>query len=129
MRFGLKITRIRGDLLIPPNMARLVKVASAKADRLIQTDPLPKKGTVFRHVLDVLRDAEGQMTARQIVEVMLRAKGAANPDTKEVRRLAASVQTCLQSHNVRTVRTIGEGIPGRRIVSPANGAAVKGRSL
>jgi hypothetical protein len=110
-------------------MARLVKVASAKADRLIQTDPLPKKGTVFRHVLDVLRDAEGQMTARQIVEVMLRAKGAANPDTKEVRRLAASVQTCLQSHNVRTVRTIGEGIPGRRIVSPANGAAVKGRSL
>jgi hypothetical protein len=125
----LKITRIRGDLLIPPNMARLVKVASAKADRLIQTDPLPKKGTVFRHVLDVLRDAEGQMTARQIVEVMLRAKGAANPDTKEVRRLAASVQTCLQSHNVRTVRTIGEGIPGRRIVSPANGAAVKGRSL
>jgi hypothetical protein len=83
------------------------------AVRRRKPNPRFKRGTVFRYVLDVLRTAKEPMTARQIVEAMLRAKGIANPDVKEVRRLAASVQTCLQSHNGKTVRTVGDGIPGR----------------
>jgi hypothetical protein len=42
MRFGLKITRIRGDLLILTNMARSAKAASLSRVCLIQSEPLPK---------------------------------------------------------------------------------------
>lgn len=35
------------------------------------------------------------MTARQVTEAMLRARRIADPDKAEVRRLIATVQTCL----------------------------------
>ena len=83
------------------------------AVRRRKPNPWFKRGTVFRLVLDMLRVAQKPMTAREIVEAMLRAKGVLDPDPKDVRRLAASVQTCLQSRTGKGILRVGDGIPGR----------------
>jgi hypothetical protein len=87
------------------------------AVRRRKPNPWFKRGTVFRHVLDVLRPAQSPMTARQIVEVMLRSRGIAKPDSKDVRTFVCTVQTCLQSNSGRTVQNVAEGMPGRWRVS------------
>jgi hypothetical protein len=71
-----------------------------------------KRGTLLRHALDVLRKAQGPMTAREITERMLAARGV-NADPEGVRRLIASVQASLQNHEGKTVNRVGEGTPGR----------------
>src|ERR1700687_4724173 len=83
------------------------------AVRRRKPNPWFKRGTVFRLVLDMLRVAQKPMTAREIVEAMLRAKGVLDPDPKDARRLAASVQTCLQSRTGKGILRVGDGIPGR----------------
>ena len=83
------------------------------AVRRRKPNPWFKRGTVFRAVLDVLRYAPAPMTARQIVESMLRAKGITKPDRKDVRAFVTTVQTCLQSNAGRTVVNVAEGMPGR----------------
>jgi hypothetical protein len=83
------------------------------AVRRRKPNPWFKRGTVFRHVLDVMRGATAPMTARQIVEAMLSAKDIAKPDRKDVRAFVTTVQTCLQSNSGRTVRNVAEGMPGR----------------
>lgn len=83
------------------------------AVRRRKPNPWFKRGTVFRHVLDVLRIATEPMTARQVTEAMLRARRIGSPDKAEVRRLITTVQTCLQSNSGRTVQNVAEGMPGR----------------
>jgi hypothetical protein len=80
-------------------------------------NPWFKRGTVLRRVLDVLRAADGPMTAREIVQAMLVAKGIENAKPSDVRGLTGSVQACLQNHNGGTVRNVAEGMPGRWILS------------
>jgi hypothetical protein len=72
-----------------------------------------KRGTLLRHALDVLRKAQGPLTAREITERMLAARGVTNVNPKDMRGLIASVQTSLQLHNGKSVRKVGEGIPSR----------------
>jgi hypothetical protein len=83
------------------------------AVRRRKPNPWFKRGTIFRHVLDVLRDAQGPMTARQITVAMLQEARVGKPDPKDVRAFVTSVQTCLQSNNGRTVKNVAEGMPGR----------------
>jgi hypothetical protein len=73
-----------------------------------------RRGTILRHALEMLRKAQGPLTAREIAERMLAAKGARDDASpKALRSLTASVQTSLQNHNGKTVRLVGQGMPGR----------------
>jgi len=81
-------------------------------------NPWFKRGTVLRIVLDVLRAADGPLTAREIVRAMLVAKGVEDAKSSDVRGVVCSVQQCLQNHNGTTVRDVAEGMPGRWILSP-----------
>lgn len=77
-----------------------------------------KRGTLLRHALDVLRAAEGPLTAREVTIRMLAAKGVANQSAKAVRDLIGSVKASLQNHEGRGVAA-GYGDPMRWTVSSA----------
>jgi hypothetical protein len=77
------------------------------------------RGTILRHALDVLRKAQGPLTAREITGHMLAERGV-EADAKPMRSLIASVQTSLQNHEGKTVVRVGEGLPGRWTVSGKN---------
>ena len=62
------------------------------AVRRRKPNPWFKRGTVFRHALDVLRTAEELLTARQIAERMITAKGVTDASAKAVRDLAGSIK-------------------------------------
>jgi hypothetical protein len=81
-------------------------------------NPWFKRGTVLRLVLEVLRAADGPLTAREIVQAMLIAHGVEDAKSGDVRGLTTTVQTCLQHHKDGTVRNVAQGIPGRWILSP-----------
>jgi hypothetical protein len=83
------------------------------AVRRRQPNPWFKRGTVFRHALDVMRQAEGPMTAREITLAMLAAAGVTDASPKAVRDLIGSVNSNLQNKRGSTVETIGEGMPVR----------------
>jgi hypothetical protein len=73
-----------------------------------------RRGTIMRHALDVLRKSQTALTAREIAECMLVARGARDEASpKALRSLTVSVQASLQNHNGKTVRNVGEGMPGR----------------
>jgi hypothetical protein len=63
------------------------------AVRRRRPNPWFKRGTVFRHALDVLRDAHGPLTAREITERMLAAKGVTDTDQRAVRDLIGAVNS------------------------------------
>jgi hypothetical protein len=82
------------------------------ARRRYKGNGLFKRGTIIQHALDVLRKAQGPLTAREITEQMLAARDV-KADAKAMRSLMASVQTSLQNHESKTVFRIGDGIPSR----------------
>jgi hypothetical protein len=72
-----------------------------------------KRGTLFRHALEVLRDAQGPMTAREITLAMLAAQGVHDATAKQVRDLQGGVQTALRYQVGKAVETVGEGMPAQ----------------
>ncbi len=88
-------------------------VTRIAARRRYKTNGLFKRGTILRNALDALRQAQGPLTAREITERMLAARGVPAPAAKTMRSLIASVQTSLQNHDGKTVGRLGDGIPGR----------------
>ncbi len=94
-------------------------VTRIAARRRYKTNGLFRRGTIIRHALDVLRKAQGPLTAREITERMLAARGA-TADAKAMRSLIASVQTSLQNHEGKSVSKVGEGMPGRWRVNQSN---------
>ncbi len=72
-----------------------------------------KRGTILRRALEVLRKAQGPLTAREITERMLAARGVSAPAPKAMRGLIAGVQTSLVNHEGKSVDRVGEGLPGR----------------
>jgi hypothetical protein len=89
------------------------------AVRRRKPNPWFKRGTVFRHALDVLRVAERPLTGREIAERMLAAKGIAITDDnrKAVRDLWGGVNSSLRNHEGDTVKVVGEGSPARWIIA------------
>jgi hypothetical protein len=81
--------------------------------RRYKGNPWFKRGTLFRHAVDALRNAKEPMTARQMAEHMLATKGVSGVASKAVTDLAASVLASLQNNNGNTVRRVGEGVPAR----------------
>jgi hypothetical protein len=72
-----------------------------------------KRGTLFRHALDVLRVAHEPLTTREVVLAMLRARGLSEPTTKQVRDLYGAVQSSLRNCNGKSVVRIGDRVPMR----------------
>jgi hypothetical protein len=99
-------------LLVPGYNVRPIAVRRRKPN------PWFKRGTVLRRVLDVLRAADGPLTAREIVQAMLIAKDIKDAKPDDVRAFVTTVQTCLACHDGGTVRNVAAGIPGRWILSP-----------
>jgi hypothetical protein len=83
------------------------------AVRRRKLNPWFKRGTVFRHALDVLRTATEPLTAREITFSMLSAAGVANPDPKAARDLVGSVNSSLQNNDGNSVQRVGDGIPAK----------------
>jgi hypothetical protein len=77
-----------------------------------------KRGTLFRHALDVLRPAEGPLTTREVVLAMLRANGVAEPSAKQLSDLYGGVQSSLRSGNGKCVARVGEGARMRWKIMP-----------
>jgi hypothetical protein len=72
-----------------------------------------KRGTIFRHALDVLRAAERPLTVNEITERMLTAKGVTNPDHDAKADLQVAVTSSLRNHSGKTVKNTAQGIPAR----------------
>lgn len=83
------------------------------AVRRRKLNPWFKRGTVFRASLDVLREAEGPLTARQITERLLASKNVTNASKRAVRDLACGVTASLRNHNGKSVQVVGDGMPAR----------------
>jgi hypothetical protein len=97
-------------LLVPGYDVRPIAIRRRK------TNPWFKRGTVLRHGLEVLRKAQRPMTAREITEAMLVAKGISDAPRKAVSNLTASVQSCLHKYKGGFIRSVGEGMPGRWVL-------------
>jgi hypothetical protein len=112
-----RLQKLQSDMLSIEAVIRLVapsyNMKSIAARRRYKSNQFFDRGTVIRHALDVLRGATEPMTARQITERMLAARGIADAKPKQIRDLQASVLRSLKSYEGRGVETVGEGIPAR----------------
>jgi hypothetical protein len=79
--------------------------------RRYQGNPWFKRGTLFRHAMEVMRQADKTLTSREIAECMLRARSINNLSRRVVRDFSNSIQASLRNHDGGLVKTIGEGIP------------------
>jgi hypothetical protein len=68
------------------------------AVRRRKANPWFKRGTVLRHVLEVLRKAEAPMIPREITEHLLTARGVTDAERAQVVQLTKSVLSALQTH-------------------------------
>jgi hypothetical protein len=71
-----------------------------------------KRGTLWRSVLDVLREAKEPLTTRQVTNRVLAAKGVQGPTPKAVRDLEGAVRAALRSHEDTLTATTNE-VPAR----------------
>jgi hypothetical protein len=94
-------------MLQPGYSVRAIAVRRRKAN------PWFRRGTIYRHALDVLRAAQGPLTAREIAEAMPAKQGATGVSGKRVIDLGGSVLSSLRKHKDRGVVVVGEGVPAR----------------
>jgi hypothetical protein len=76
-------------------------------------NPWFRRGTVYRAALDVLRAAPSPMTATEVAEAMLAAKGITDAPARKVSNLGQGVMASFRNHKDSTVVTVGEGTPAR----------------
>ena len=86
-------------------------VRAIAARRRVQGNPWFKRGTLFRHALDVLRAAPEPMTVRQITDAVMAAKGITTATAKQRNGIEAGVRASLEDHAGKTVQRVGEGVP------------------
>lgn len=84
--------------------------------RRYNPNPLFKRGTVFRAVLGVLRDAPEPMTAEEVCVALFRSKGVLEPSRDQRRHLYGAVNASLQNNAGKSVEAT-EGRPRRWRVS------------
>jgi len=99
-------------MLQPGYSVRAIAVRRRKAN------PWFRRGTIYRRALDVLRAAQGPLTAREVAEAMLAKQGATGVPKKRVIDLAGSVLSSLRKHKDRGVVAVGEGLPAQWMILP-----------
>ncbi|WP_292529236.1 hypothetical protein [Methylocystis sp.] len=88
------------------------------AVRRRKPNPYFKRGTIFRSVLEILRDAPTPLTASEITSRLLASKDVSQPSREDFRNLFGGVQASLRNNDGKTVRAIGEGKPARWELMP-----------
>jgi hypothetical protein len=88
-------------------------VRAIAARRRVRSNPWFKRGTLFRHALDVLRAAPGPMTVREITDAVLAAKAITDATPDHRKGIEAGVRASLEDHAGKTVQRVGEGVPKR----------------
>jgi len=81
--------------------------------RRVQGNPWFKRGTMFRHALDAMRQAGKPLTVREITDAVMTAQRIADATTKQRAGLEAAIRSCLESNVGKTVQRVGEGVPKR----------------
>jgi hypothetical protein len=76
-----------------------------------------KRGTLLRHVLDLLRKAERPLSPREIALQLLEAKGVTSAAPKDISRLTGSILSALQNHKGKGLVTNAQTSPVRWSVS------------
>jgi hypothetical protein len=94
-------------------------VRSIAAKRKNLANPYFKKGTVFRAVLEVLRDASAPMTSTEIVTALFRLRGIENAPREAQRTMFGAVHSSLINHQGKTIERLGEDKPARWIIAAA----------
>jgi hypothetical protein len=94
-------------LLVPGYDVRPIAVRRRKQN------PWFRRGTVLRHALDTMRAADRPLTAREITERMVQAKGVQNPNPSAIRALASGVSSCLQHYRERGIAAHDQSMPCR----------------
>jgi hypothetical protein len=87
-------------------------VRSIAARRKNNPTPLFKRGTLFRAVLGVLREAAAPMTADDIGLALFRSRGVEKPPIDQRRRLYGAVNSGLENHRGKMVER-DDGSPRR----------------
>ncbi len=88
------------------------------AVRRRKPNPYFKRGTIFRHVLELLRDAPGPLTASEITARLFTSKGVSEPSREDFRNLFGGVHASLRNNEEKNVQTVGEGVPTRWKLMP-----------
>jgi len=88
-------------------------VRSISIRRRVQGNPWFKRGTMFRHALDALRQAKAPMTVRELTEAVMVAKGITEASPKQRGNLEATLRSCLETNAGKTVQRNGDGVPHR----------------
>jgi hypothetical protein len=81
--------------------------------RRVRSNPWFKRGTLFRHALDVLRAAPGAMTVREFTDAVMAIRVSRTPRRTSARGIEAGVRASLEDHAGKTVQRVGEGVPKR----------------
>jgi hypothetical protein len=67
-----------------------------------------KRGTIFRAVLEVLRDAEAPISTDEIATVLLRSKGVQEPTREQRLEIEGAIASSLAGNNGKSVRYEGD---------------------
>jgi hypothetical protein len=88
--------------------------------RRYNPNPLFRRGTIFRAVLDVLRATPEPMSGDEIAVALLQSKGVAEPTRDQRRHMWGAVSASLRNHEGKTVEAV-EGRPRRwRLLNAAH---------
>lgn len=109
--------KLAGDMMHVEAVIKMLNpdfdVRRIAVKRRYKGNPWFKRGTLFRRSLDVLRTATKPLTAREITEAVLAARGVTDATPKEIRDLTGGIQASLQNQKGKTVEIVGEGMPMR----------------
>jgi hypothetical protein len=94
-------------LLDPSFSARGIAVRRRKPN------PWFKRGTIFRHALEAMREAQEPLTATEITARMFRNVGVENPTRDDFRTVFGGVQASLRNNEGKTVQAVGESRPAK----------------
>jgi hypothetical protein len=94
-------------ILDPTHSLRTIAVRRRKPNQWF------KRGTIWRAVLDVLRESQAPMAVGEIVQRMLDAKGIKDAPRSAVENLEGAVRASLKLHDGDAVKLVGEGTPVR----------------
>ena len=102
LRANMKHVEAVLHLLKPDFNARRIA-----ARRKNNPNPLFRRGTIFRAVLEALREAPEPMTADELVTALFQSKGIQEPSRDERRRMYGAVNSSLGNHEGKTVEATG----------------------
>lgn len=83
------------------------------AVRRRKPNPYFKRGTIFRSVLETLRDSGEALTAAELTTRLLASKGVPEPPREVFDNLFGGVTASLRNNEGKSVRIINEGRPAK----------------